>query len=137
MSTAKTRNSPSSSALYGDYRMANHSDFFPNAKVTTNFATPQRDRAYISRFTSATGPVVKIFSFVGGKITQKANAAIYQGQACTLDADEPQELQKVLNNLLPNQAVGLGVLKVLNTSMPLTKNAHRNQGKIAELRQQS
>jgi hypothetical protein len=135
MSTAKTRNSPSSSALYGDYRMANHSDFFPNAKVTTNFATPQRDRAYISRFTSATGPVVKIFSFVGGKVTQKANAAIYQGQACTLDADEPQELQKVLNNLLPNQAVGLGVLKVLNTSMPLTKNAHRNQGEIARTKE--
>ena len=115
--------------------MAKDTDSFPDAKGRVNFATPQRDRAYISMFTSATGPVVKTFSFVGGNVIQKANATIYQGQACTLDADEPKELQKVLNNLLPNQAVGLGVLRVLNASLPLTKDAHRNQGEIARTKE--
>ena len=135
MSTAKTRNPPSSSARSNNCKMAKDTDSFPDAKGRVNFATPQRDRAYISMFTSATGPVVKTFSFVGGKVIQKSNATIYQGQACTLDADEPKDLQKILNNLLPNQAVGLGVLRVLNASLPLTKDAHRNQGEIARTKE--
>ena len=135
MSTAKTRNPPSSSARSNNCKMAKQTGSFPDAKGLVNFATPQQDRAYISRFTSATGPVAKTFSFANGKVIKESNAAIYQGQACTLDADEPQELQKVLNNLLPNQAVGLGVLEVLNTSLPLTKDAHRNQGEIARTKE--
>ena len=135
MSTAKTINPPSSSARSNNCKMAKHTGSFSDAKRLVNFATPQQDRAYISRFTSATGPVAKTFSFANGKVIKESNAAIYQGQACTLDADEPQELQKVLNNLLPNQAVGLGVLEVLNTSLPLTKDAHRNQGEIARTKE--
>ena len=135
MSTAKIRNTPSSSARSNNCKMAEQTDSFPDAKGLVNFATPQQDRAYISRFTSATGPVVKTFSLVNGKVIKKSNAAIYKGQTCTLDADEPQELQKILDNLLPNQAVGLGVLEVLNTSLPLTKNAGRKQGEIARTKE--
>ena len=59
MSTAKKRNTSFSSSFTGHCKMAKDTDSFPDAKGRVNFAKPQRDRAYISMFTSATGPVVK------------------------------------------------------------------------------
>lgn len=87
---------------------------------------PQPDIAYVTKYTSATGPVVKRFTLVGDQVEVAANARIHTGQACTLRANDPEELKEALDGLGANEAVGLGVLATVDQSVPLvTKDALR------------
>lgn len=97
-----------------------------HSENATQTHSPQPNIAYITKYTSATGPVVKRFTLVGDQIETVSKAQIYKGQACTRQANDPSELKDLLDSLDANEAVGLGVLATANKSVPLvTKGALR------------
>jgi len=88
--------------------------------------SPQPDNAYITIFTSGSGPVVKRFFMVGDQVEATASARIYTGRARSVRADNPEELKDLLDGLGTNEAVGLGILETVNQTFPLvTKDALR------------
>lgn len=88
--------------------------------------SPQPNIAYLSIFTSASGPVVKRFSMVGDQVEATASARIHTGQARSVRADNPEKLKELLDGLGTNEAVGLGILETVNQTFPLvTKDALR------------
>jgi hypothetical protein len=88
--------------------------------------SPQPDTAYITIFTSGSGPVVKRFSMVGDEVEATASARIHTGSVRSVRANDPEELTELLDGLGANQAVGLGILATVNQSFPLvTKDALR------------
>ena len=87
---------------------------------------PQPNVAYLSVFTSASGPVVKRFFMVGDQVEATASARIYTGRTRSVRADDPEELKALLDGLSTNEAVGLGILATVNQTFPLvTKDALR------------
>ena len=88
---------------------------------------PQPDIAYVTKYTSATGPVVKRFTLVGDQVEVAANARIHTGQACTLRANDPEELKEALDGLGANEAVGLGVLATVDQSVPLDRQHEQSR----------
>jgi hypothetical protein len=88
--------------------------------------SPQPDTAYITIFTSGSGPVVKRFFMVGDQVEATASARIYTGRTRSVRADNPEELKELLDGLGTNEAVGLGILETVNQTFPLvTKDALR------------
>ena len=93
--------------------------------------SPQPNIAYITKYTSATGPVVKRFSLVGDQVETVSSAQIYTGRTCTVKANDPEELKEVLDGLGTNEAVGLGVLATANKSVPLVTKAALRAGTVS------
>ena len=71
---------------------------------------PRSDACHISIISSDTGPVVKKFRYVDGKIHSEPRAALYRGTARTEVANTPLELHDVISELGNNEALALGVL---------------------------
>lgn len=97
----------------------------PAAETDVTLAhKPQSNVAYLSVFSSASGPVVKRFSLVSGQVKATASARIHTGKARSVRADDPEELKELLDGLGTNEAVGLGILETVNQTFPLvTKDA--------------
>jgi hypothetical protein len=101
-------------------------------KERVDFAhLPQPDIAYITKFTSALGPVVKRFTLVDDRVEASARASIYTGETCTVEANDPEELQGVLDGLGTNEAVGLGILATVNKSFSLATKSTLRAGSVS------
>lgn len=93
--------------------------------------SPQPNIAYITKYTSAAGPVVKRFSLVGDQVETVSSAQIYTGRTCTVKANDPGELKEVLDGLGANEAVGLGVRATVNKSVLLVTKAALRAGTVS------
>jgi hypothetical protein len=92
---------------------------------------PRSDACHISIISSDTGPVVKRFRYVDGKIHSEPRAALYRGTARTEVANTPLELHDVISELGDNEALALGVLDQVDQAYRLSTEQLRQPGEIA------
>jgi len=94
-----------------------------------------KNRAYVSIIGSENLPVTKTISWNGEHVVKSPGAQIYQGYARTVEASSPEALLRIIEHLMPSEALALGVLKIEDIDHPLVTRERQGVGTIARTKE--